>query len=241
MKASIEKPAAGGDAHENENTQQGEMVAIDKIMLLLEQHLGSTSEIVYHDLSMPYDHTIKDIRNGEITGRVVGGCGSNLGLEVMRGTVANGDKFNYITHTKNGRILRSSTVYLYEEGKLSGCICVNTDISDSVRFENFLKAYNGYSVNGEGQGQTESDEHFAQNVTELLDIFIQEAQASVGVPAPLMSKEERLRFLEFIDKKGAFMITKSSERVCEFLGISKFTLYNYLETTRNGSPNGVNK
>jgi predicted transcriptional regulator YheO len=135
--------------------------------------------------------------------------------------------------------LRSSTIYLYEDEKLTGSICVNTDISDSVRFENTLRAYNGYYINGDSQN--ESNEHFTQNVAELLDLLIQEAQASVGVPAPLMSKEERLRFLEFIDKKGAFMITKSSERVCEFLGISKFTLYNYLETTRNSMPNNTHK
>lgn len=204
---------------------------VSKILDLLEHHLGDTSEIVYHDLTKPYEHTIADIRNGGITGRQVGGCGSNLGLEVIRGTVKNGDKFNYITHTKGGRILRSSTIYLRNEAQVVGAICINTDISDSMRLESFIHQYNGYTLQSDSGPRV--DEHFAQNVSEILETFIQDAQALVGTMAPLMSREERLKFLEYLDSKGAFLISKSSEHVCDFLGISKYTLYNYLETIRS--------
>ena len=58
---------------------------LNKILTLIELQFGSKCEVVLHDLTKPYDHTIVDIRNGYITGRKVGDCGSNLGLEVMRG------------------------------------------------------------------------------------------------------------------------------------------------------------
>ena len=32
-----------------------------------------------------------------------------------------------------------------------------------------------------------------------------------------------------LDRKGALLITKSGPKICQALGISKFTLYNYLE------------
>ena len=41
--------------------------------------------------------------------------------------------------------------------------------------------------------------------------------------------------IEILDNKGVFLISKSSERVCEFLGISKFTLYNYLDQVRENT------
>ena len=44
---------------------------------------------------------------------------------------------------------------------------------------------------------------------------------------------DKLKFLEYLDSKGAFLITKSSERVCEYLGISRYTLYNYLDLLRS--------
>jgi len=216
---------------------RGWVVSAEKIINLLEQHLGSNSEIVFHDLTKPYEHTIIDIRNGEITGRAIGGCGSNLGLEVMRGSKKDGDRFNYITHTKNGKMLRSSTVYLYDGEKLIGAICVNTDISDTLRLENILHSYNGYSLSN--NHKTDSEEHFAQNVNELLDFFINEAQAYVGVQAPLMNREEKKKFLDYLDKKGVFLISKSGEYICKFLGISKFTLYSFLEAIRNEASNNI--
>jgi predicted transcriptional regulator YheO len=229
----VRKQAADQSINNN-SALSGRLVSAEKIMTLLEQHLGATSEIVFHDLTKPYEHTIIDIRHGEITGREVGGCGSNLGLEVMRGFKKNGDCFNYITHTKKGRALRSSTIYLYDQDKIIGAICINTDISDTLRLENMLHAYNRYTL--ADIENAENREHFVQNVVELLDCFIKDAQEYVGVQAPLMNREEKKKFLSYLDKKGAFLISKSGEHVCKFLGISKYTLYNFLEAIRKEGP-----
>ena len=221
-----EKAFSSNSSYESSEDQEP-MIPIKKVLDLLEAHLGATSEIVYHDLTRPYEHTIVDIRNGYITGRSVGGCGSNLGLEIIRGTKHNGDEFNYITHARTGRILRSSSFYLSENGRVVKSICVNTDISDTLRFENALRNYNRYAT------QEHQEEHFALNVEELLELFFKEGQEVAGMPAPLMGREEKMKFLKYLDSKGAFLISKSSEKVCEFLGISKYTLYNYLETVRS--------
>ena len=56
-------------------------------------------------------------------------------------------------------------------------------------------------------------------------------------PPEEMSKSEKVEFIRFLDEKGAFLITKSGERICELLEISKFTFYSYLEKSRNiGDP-----
>ena len=71
----------------------------DRLMDMLEQQLGSHTEVVLHDLKKDYANTIVDIRNGHITGREVGGTGSNLGLEVLQGTVKDGNRFNSVSYT----------------------------------------------------------------------------------------------------------------------------------------------
>ena len=201
---------------------------LKQMMDLLEQHFGYTCEIVLHDLTRDYDHTIVDIRNGHITGRKIGDCGSNLGLEVLRGVNVGGDRFNYITHTKDAKILRSSSIYFRNsENKVIGSLCVNSDITESVRYEAYLHANNSYNVNSE-----DTPEIFATNVKQLLEHFLQEGQKMIGKPVDLMNKEDYIRFLQFLDSNGAFLITKSSERVCEFLGISKYMLYSLLEKIR---------
>ena len=64
---------------------------IHQILDLLEAHFGSSVEFVVHDLTLNYEHTIVDIRNGEITGRQIGDTGDILGLQVLRGTENNSD------------------------------------------------------------------------------------------------------------------------------------------------------
>ena len=56
------------------------------ILDMLSAHFGKDVEFVIHDLSLDYEHTIVDIRNGQITGRKIGDTGDILGLEVIRGT-----------------------------------------------------------------------------------------------------------------------------------------------------------
>ncbi|MDO5377905.1 MAG: helix-turn-helix transcriptional regulator [Clostridia bacterium] len=198
---------------------------LNQIMQLISLQFGSKCEVVLHDLTKDYAHTIADIRNGHITNRKVGDCGSNLGLEVLRGTVKDGDRFNYITTTTDGKILKSSSIYLKDdEGNVIGSLCVNYDITETVRFEGFLKQFNQYDLHQE--------EVFVDDVNGLLDYLILQAQQLIGKTPSEMNKNERIRFLSFLDAKGAFLITRSSEKICELLGISKFTFYNYLEAAR---------
>ena len=58
-----------------------------RLLDMLEQQLGTNTEILLHDLTKDYNHTIVDIRNGHITNRKIGDCGSNLGLRVLSGKV----------------------------------------------------------------------------------------------------------------------------------------------------------
>lgn len=207
-----------------------DLSVLTKILDLLEQQCGPSCEIVLHDLNGSYNHTIVDIRNGHVTGRKVGDCGSNLGLEVMRGTVKNGDKFNYITSTRDGKLLRSSTIFFTDaEGSGRYSLCVNWDISESIKFENYLKKFNQCSI-----GDSDENEIFVSNVQDLLSELIDRASAMVGKSPAQMNKEEKIRFLEYLDKRGAFLISKSGERVCEELQISRYTFYSYLDTIRGG-------
>lgn len=213
------------------------------IMDMLEQEFGNSCEIVLHDLTKDYNHTIVDIRNGHLTGRKVGGSGSNLGLEVLSGNDKDGNRYNYVNHTREGKIFRSSSFYFRDEhGKAIGSLCVNLDITETVKFEQFLKEYNQYDIGGSSQGNSEeTSEIFVNDVSQILEYLCNEGVQLVGKQPSEMSREIKIQFLEFLDKKGAFLISKSNERICEFLQISKFTLYNYLDTIRNGADKDAGK
>lgn len=203
-----------------------ELALLKSIMRILAEQLGESCEIVLHDWSNGYSHSIIDIINGHVTGRKIGDCGSNLGLEVMRGTVKDGDCFNYITQTKSGKTLRSSTVYIKDDQqKTLGALCINQDITDLLKAKKVIDSLT--------LTQNTVQEVFVNDINEILDFLLLESTRLVGKQPDLMTKEDKLKAMEYLDEKGAFLISKAGNKICKFFDISKFTLYNYLDEIRS--------
>ena len=204
---------------------------IQKFMDLLEHHLGESCEVILHDYSKGPMHSIVDIRNGHVTGRSVGGCTTNIGFEILKGTVEAKDEFNYLTYASNGKILRSSSIYFKNsEGKPIGSVCVNLDITQSIQFEKFLNQYNHSEPSENEAGDPK--EFFTENVNDLLDTLIERTARKFGQAPQTLSKGEKIQFIAELEAKDVFIITNSSKRICSLLGISKYTFYNYLDIVR---------
>ncbi len=218
---------------------------LEKIMKGIAEQFGKNCEVCLHDYAQPYDHTIVSIINGEVTGRKVGDCGTNFGLQIMQGTSSEEGQYNYITQIKNGKTIRSTSIYLKnDEGALIGCLCINFDITDLIMAKNVLEGVT-YSYDYKTQASESQKENLSGgdsevitgDVNELLDTLIQKSIQSVGVPVGLMGKDEKIKGIRYLENKGVFLIKKSSERVAQFYDISKYTLYNYLEEIRSGNNN----
>jgi predicted transcriptional regulator YheO len=191
---------------------------------------GDQCEVVLHDLTREYESTIVAIENGHITGRKVGDPGTNLGLEILRGSQVNGNRFNYMTQTKDGRLLRSTSIYKKNsKGKVIAAICINYDVTELMLAKRTLD-----SITTGGQ-QVDVKESFVSNVNDLLDALLQEAQEQVGKPVAAMNKEDKMKMIQLLDYKGAFLVKKSGEKICSYLNISKYTLYSYLEESKSQS------
>ena len=68
------------------------------------------------------------------------------------------------------------------------------------------------------------------NVNDLLEELIQQSVSLVGKPAALMNKEDKVKAIRFLNENGAFLITKSGDKIAKYFGISKYTLYSYIDT-----------
>jgi predicted transcriptional regulator YheO len=44
-----------------------------------------------------------------------------------------------------------------------------------------------------------------------------------------MSRREKQQVVRFLDERGVFLIRKAVESTAERLGVTRFTIYNYLE------------
>ena len=198
---------------------------------VLEAHFGPNVEFVLHDLTLDYEHTIVDIRHGEITGRKIGDTGDILGLQVLRGANNNFEKNQYqnVSFNKDGRIIRASSVFFKDSnGKHTMCIGINEDITNYTHFAQFLQDKIQLSLDADTNGS-----YGRGNVNEMLNYLMDEAQLAIGKNTALMSKDEKIKYIQFLDDHGAFLITKAGQKICKELDISKYTLYHYLDIARS--------
>ena len=123
------------------------------------------------------------------------------------------DREPYLTKTADGKLLKSSTIFIRnDEGKPVGILGINFDITLMKAFERSLDAFTGIG----GTGYTEP-EPITKNIGDLLEDLLRECEQFVGKPAALMTKDERIRAIGYLDRRGAFLISKSSERAASSL------------------------
>ena len=194
------------------------------------QQFGSNCEVVVHDLdSNDVEHSIVAIENGHVSGRRVGDGPSHIVLEALRGDCARlEDRLAYLTRSDDGKILKSSTIYIRDDdGRAIGVFAINYDITLMLAMEDALKGFTATQV------PEREPEHISRNVADLLDELIEQSVKLVGKPVPLMNKEDKVKAIQFLNDTGAFLITKSGDKVCKFFGISKYTLYSYIDEAKN--------
>ena len=192
---------------------------------------GPSCEVLIHDLQGDLDTSLAYIENGTITNRHVGDGPSHVVLDVLNYDDGSEGRFGYLTKTKDGRILKSSTMYIRDDnGNIAYLLGINQDITEFVMMHRSFE-----SLIGIGQAEAGTVEKITTSVSELLDDLLLEAERLVGKPGTLMNKVERLKAISYLNEKGAFLISKSSEKIAEYFNISKFTLYSDLNTVKEES------
>lgn len=198
------------------------------------RQFGPNCEVVVHDLvSNDPDSSIVAIENGHVTGRKLGDGPSHIVLEALQSDRTHlEDQLAYLTRTKDGKILKSSTIYIRDDnGEAIGIFSINYDITLMLAMENQLRQFTSTE-----QPEQEA-EPISRNVSDLLDELIEQSVRTVGKPVALMNKEDKVKAIEFLNRTGAFLITKSGDKICKYFGISKYTLYSYLDEAREHTEN----
>lgn len=191
---------------------------------------GSSCEIAIHDLkTKDLEKSIVYIENGHISNRQTGDGPSGIVLETLQSDPSTiHDKLSYLTKTEDGRILKSSTFYIRDDdGSISYISSLNYDITAFTAASTAIQSL--IATKDKLPDLTgDSPRQITHNVNELLDLLIEQAVAKVGKPVAMMNKDDKVAVVQYLDHAGAFLITKSGDKVSSYLGISKFTLYSYM-------------
>ena len=191
---------------------------------------GSSCEIAIHDLkTKDLERSIVYIENGHVSNRQTGDGPSGIVLETLQSDPSTiHDKLSYLTKTEDGRILKSSTFYIRDDdGSISYIFSLNYDITAFTAASTAIQSLIATKDNLPDL-TGDSPRQITHNVNELLDLLIEQAVAKVGKPVAMMNKDDKVAVVQYLDHAGAFLITKSGDKVSSSLGISKFTLYSYM-------------
>jgi len=193
---------------------------------------GKKCEVLIHDFSDP-QHSIVVIENGYVTGRKIGDPITDLALSIWK-KGGFGDKkidrvVNYNSKTKDGKKLKSSTVFIKDDQKnIIGCMCINYDLTEHSMFHKVMDEF-CTTIDLDKEKSKKGIEIFTDNVNEVLENIIQEAIEKVGKPVSLMQKEDKLIVVKVADEKGAFLIKGAINQLAKEINVSRYTIYNYLE------------
>ena len=187
---------------------------------------GSRCEVVIHDVST-MDHSIVYIVNGHVSGRKVGDGGSRVVIEqALQADAQPKDELCYLTRTPDGKILKSSSLYIRNSrGRVEAIFSINYDVTGLMMLRRELD-------DALDTGGKKLEPEKIINVNDVLNELIEQSVELVGKPVAMMTKDDKIRAIRFLNQSGAFLVTKSGDKVAKYFGISKYTLYAYIDANK---------
>ena len=212
-----------------------------KLTEFLGAALGPDYEVALHDLT-DKNRSIIAIANGYISGRELGAPLTNMALSVLKDESYEWQDYrlHYSGVSAAGNPLRSSTMFIKENGKLIGMLCINFDDS---RFQSFARQvltlchpnqfFQALTQPEETSEDAPRPETF-RNSTEAVaqDAIVHELNR-LGVPAERLTSEERLQIFAALEESGLFLLKGAVKDVAAGLGCSQASVYRYLSQIRN--------
>ena len=182
---------------------------------------GSSCETLIQDMAEP-DHPILSIYNGHVSGRGVGSTldvlGTGLALDEDMYTA---DLVNMAATTPDGRLIKSSTFHLMGEG-YNLALGINFDYTSLVFANRILVDLMS------AQSDLRSALWQPGDSRQLADLFDQ-CVAALGKPVEALTKADRLKVIALLRERSAFSYRKSVPYVAGRLGVSRYTVYKYLD------------
>lgn len=194
--------------------------------------LPGECEVVLHDLrDLP--RSIVAIA-GNLSGRKVGD-GAPDSLVRANENGAYGTALGYSSRHPDGREFRCSTlIFRDSSGTAVAALCVNNDTkgwSIALELARSMLPWTTSELHGSSR---EANTHSLQGVDDLARKLLRRALSSIDVPVDLMHKRHKLAVVRELNDNGYFLLRESVETAAQTLGVTRFTIYNYLnqlETT----------
>ena len=193
---------------------------LDRAARGIAEMFGSSCETLVHDMGVP-SHPILSIYNGHVSGRTVGSTLDILGTDrELEPEARTSDQVNLYATTPSGAQIKSSTFHLIGED-YNLALGINFDYTSLVYANRILVDL----MSAEADLQSAMWHGGDSALSDLFD----ECLAALGKPADALGKADRLKLVAMLEQKNAFSYRKSVPFVSRRLGVSRYTVYKYLD------------
>ncbi len=197
--------------------------------------LGPDYEVALHDLT-DTNRSLIAIANGHISGRKVGAPLTNRALSILRDKSY--EKTDYRIHdyglSINGKELRSNTMFIKQDGRLIGMLCINFDDSRYREAAGRIlglchpDAFFAPADTPDEASARPAPETFSNSADALAAEAIRRELDRLGVTAERLTAEERLQIIAALEAAGIFLIKGVVKDVAAGLDCSQASVYRYL-------------
>lgn len=193
--------------------------------------LGKNCEACVHDLSSLQASLV--YIQGDVTHRKPGAPATDLLIKTLKENSGKPeDMHNYKTTTADGRSLKSATTFVSDStGKPIAAFCINLDTTD---FYNASKALMPF-INVQENDHQSNTETFAHSAGETVEALFFDAVEEIGKHPATMNVDEKTQLTRQLEENGTFLLKGAVEQVAQMMGVTKFTVYNYLKKVRSNN------
>ena len=221
-----------------------------KLTEFLGHALGPDYEVALHDLT-EQDGSIIAIANNHVSGRQIGApmTGVALGILKDKGYESEDYRLHGYGVTINGKTLRSSTLFIKQDEKLIGMLCINFD---DTRY----RAVNDYLMGlchpdpfvssilklpglpgEENHASRPIPEKFNDSIESVVRDGINRELEHLKKAAEELTMEERMEVIAQLERSGIFQLKGSVKTAAVMLSCSQASMYRYISQLRKGPAN----
>ena len=203
---------------------------LDRTARGIAEMFGSSCETLVHDMGVP-SHPILSIYNGHVSGRTVGSTLDILGTDrELEPEARTSDQVNLYATTPSGAQIKSSTFHPIGE---------DYNLALGINFDYTSLVYANRILVDLMSAEADLKSALWQGGDSALSDLFDECLAALGKPVDALGKADRLKLVAMLEQKNAFSYRKSVPFVSRRLGVSRYTVYKYLdELARKDSEDG---
>ncbi|MDR1431286.1 MAG: PAS domain-containing protein [Propionibacteriaceae bacterium] len=207
--------------------------ALGQLVEPLASVIPGDCEVVLHDLSL-LPNSIVAI-SGDLTGRTIGSPSTDRLLRAHARKEYR-TEIGYYSMLPDGRQLCCSTMIFRDSADVAvAALCVNSDTRNWRLLAELANSMMPAKADAETGPEANPGEEFLRDVDELASKLLGQAIANSEIPVGLMHKVHKIAVVQDLRDRGFFMLKESVERAANALGVTRFTIYNYLNELESES------